>query len=507
VFIRRKKNKSGTTSIYILEKRDGKQHFIKSIGSSSKESKLKELEFKAQKEINRITKQMSLSFIYENDETYLKKVKSSVSNIRIVGTELVLNKLFDEVGFNKIPDDIFRHLVLSRIIYPGSKLKTIEYLSRHYQEHYSLSGVYRYMDKLHSDYKSKIQQISYNHTLGLFGGEISVVFYDVTTLYFEISKEDELRKIGYSKDGKSHNPQIVLGLLVSKEGYPLAFEMHPGNTYEGHTFLPIIKKFKTTFNITNLVVVADSGLMSKTNIKELKRLKYQFIIGARIKNESSNLKQEILSKNWSKDKIYSIETSDHDNLIITYSKKRAKKDKANREKGIERLRKKISSGKLSKQNINNKGYNKFLKIEGDATIKLDLSKAQEDQKWDGLKGYLTNTKLDADNILDSYHQLWHIERAFRMSKTDLEVRPIYHQKLKRIESHLVISFCSYKVYKELWRQLKEKKSTISPEKALDILKSIYAMRIIMPISGETKEIILVNTDEQKEILNLFDIDF
>jgi len=507
VFIRRKKNKSGTISVYILEKKDGKQNLIKSVGSSSDESEIISLEEKAREEIIKLTNQGVLDFGYSTDEHHIENLKKSISKVRIVGTELVLNKLFDEIGFNKIPEELFRHLVLSRIIYPGSKLHTIEYLSRHHQEHYSVNSVYRYMDKLQDSYKEELQKISYNHTLGLFGGIISVVFYDVTTLYFEISREDELRKIGYSKDGKSHNPQIVLGLLVSKYGYPLAFEMYQGNKYEGYTFIPVLNKFKEVFNISNLTVIADSGLMSKSNIDDLKKNNYKFIIGARIKNETAQIKKDIISRNWEKEKIQFIEKQDDTDLIVSYSEKRSKKDKANREKGIERLRSKINSGKLSKQNINNRGYNKFLKIEGEATISLDLSKTEEDAKWDGLKGYLTNTNLEPQQVIENYHELWHIERAFRMSKTDLKVRPIYHQKSKRIESHLIISFCSYKIYKELERQLKIKGSIISSEKAIDILKSIYGIRTTLPISGKYHEIIIANTDEQKDILDLFDVKY
>ena len=507
MFIRRKRNKSGSVSIYILEKKGGKQVLIKSVGSSSDDSEILALEAKARKEISNITRQEALEFEYSTDEHHIENLKKSISKVRIVGTELVLNKLFDEVGFNKIPEALFRHLVLSRIIYPGSKLRTIEYLSRHHQEHYSVNSVYRYMDKLQSSYKDELQKISYKHTLGLFGGVISVVFYDVTTLYFEISREDELRKIGYSKDGKSHNPQIVLGLLVNKYGYPLAFDMHEGNKYEGYTFIPILDKFKKIFNVSDLTVIADSGLMSRRNIDDLKRNNYKFILGARIKNETAQVKKEILSRNWEKEKIQHIKKHDKTNLIISYSEKRAKKDKSNREKGIERLRTKINSGKLSKQSINNRGYNKFLKIEGEATISLDLSKTEDDAKWDGLKGYLTNTDLEPKQVIDNYHELWHIEKAFRMSKTDLKVRPIYHQKPKRIESHLIISFCSYKIYKELESQLIEKGSTISPERAIEILKSIYGVSTNLPISGKYQEIILANTDEQKNILDIFNVKY
>jgi transposase len=126
------------------------------------------------------------------------------------------------------------------------------------------------------------------------------VFYDVTTLYFEASKEDELRRLGYSKDGKAHKPQIVLGLLVSKGGYPLAFDIHKGNQYEGNTLIPILDRFKSTYNLAKLIVVADSGLLSNSNIKQLIENDYEFILGARIKSESTKTKERILGLDWSK---------------------------------------------------------------------------------------------------------------------------------------------------------------------------------------------------------------
>ena len=508
MFIRRKKNKSGSISVYLLKKEGRKQLLIKSFGSGKTEQEILRLEDKAYKELERISRQSQLDFNYEQDDQYLSFLKNNINHIQPIGTELVLNKIFDDIGFNQISDTLFRHLILSRVICPGSKLKMIDYLSRYQHIYYDVSKVYRYMDKLHDSYKELLQRISYKHTLGLFNGHLSVVFYDVTTLYFEASQEDELRKIGYSKDGKSHNPQIVLGLLVSKGGYPLAFEMHQGNKYEGHTFIPILEKFKSTFELNNLIVIADSGLMSNSNIKQLKENNYNFIIGARIKNESLEIKQKILSYNWGdKIKVKEIDLNEQTRLIVSYSQKRAKKDANNRDKGIERLKVKIKSGKLSKANINNRGYNKFLKIEGQALIKLDLTKQDEDKKWDGLKGYVTNTDLSTSEIIENYKELWQIEKAFRMSKTDLKVRPIYHRKAKRIESHLIISFCSYKVYKELERLLKIKNLDYSPEKAIDILKSIYAMQTILPVSKKNAEIIMVNNFEQKEILDAFDIKY
>ena len=393
------------------------------------------------------------------------------------------------------------------MLYPGSKLRTIEYLSRHYQEHYAASTVYRYLDKLHDGYKNKLQQLSYQHTLNLFNGVLSAVFYDVSTLYFEASREDELRKLGFSKDGKPQKPQIVLGLLVTTGGYPLAYEVFEGNRYEGDTLIPVLEHFRKRYNPGKLVVVADAGLLSKSNTEQLTSYNYEFILGARIKIEANELREQILRKDWQKSTTYEFEKDEQTRLIVSYSGKRAKKDEQNRNNGIKRLEKRIRTGKLTKESLNNRGYNKFLKIEGDAKITLDLEKIQRDRKWDGLKGYITNSSLGAEQIIEQYRQLWQIEKAFRISKTDLKVRPVYHRKANRIESHLLIAFTSYKLYKELERQLKEKDTGLSVEKALDILKSIYGIKTILPVSNKTVEIVMAKTSEQTSLLSAFNIKF
>ena len=128
----------------------------------------------------------------------------------------MLSKFFDDIGFNDIEDTLFRQLVLSRLIYPVSKLKTSDFLDRYHDLDYPVQKIYRYMDKFHSNRKELVQQINYQHTKKILGGKVSIVFYDVTTLYFEIDHEDDLRKTGFSKEGKHQNPQIVLGLLVSR---------------------------------------------------------------------------------------------------------------------------------------------------------------------------------------------------------------------------------------------------------------------------------------------------
>ncbi len=500
MFIRKKNNKSGVVSIQVIAKINGKSKLIKTIGSSKDELELSNLISQAQKFIDSYAGQQILDFTTNNN--LIKSVFNSISSHTEIGTELLLGKIFDEIGFNIIEDKLFRKLVFARLCYPVSKLKTSDYLNQYKNIDIPVQQIYRYLDKLHKNHKELVQQISYQHTLKILNGVISVVFYDVTTLYFQIDNEDEIRKRGFSKEGKHQNPQIVLGLLVSLDGYPLAFDIFEGNKFEGYTMLPIIDVFKRKYKLDKLIIVADSGLLSAQNITELQQKGYEFILGARIKNEKQVIKDKILSLNLINGQSQIIQKNNQLKLIISYSDKRAKKDKYNRERGLERLEKQLRTGKLTKSNINNRGYNKYIKMSGEIKITIDKIRFEADGKWDGLKGYITNTNLSKDEIIENYGHLWKIEKAFRISKHDLKIRPIYHRLQKRIEAHITINFVAYKVYKELERQLKEKKSELSPEKAIDIAKTIYQI-IAKSGNNQTVKHILLLTEKQKNLAELF----
>lgn len=499
MFVRKKRNKSGVISVQIIDKSSGKYKLVKTIGSSSIPIEISRLVSKGEDYINKVTGIQELDF--NNYDTIYSQVLSSITSHKLVGIDLVLGKIFDEIGFNQIQDELFKDLVLYRLVYPKSKLKTTEYLYRFALKTYTEDDVYRYMDKLYNTQKELVQQISYQHTLNILPQGIQVVFYDVTTIYFETDYEDELRKTGFSKEGKHQNPQIVLGLLVSEGGYPLAYDIFEGKQYEGHTMLPIINRFREKYNLIKLVVVADSGLLSKQNIDELITNQYEFILGARIKNEKQDIKAKILALSLKNGENKIIKKGDL-KLIITYSDHRAKKDKYNREKGLKRLEKNLRTGKLTKSSINNRGYNKFLEMDGDIRVKINQEKIKVDQKWDGLKGYLTNSKLNKNTILDNYKQLWLIEKAFRIAKTYLKIRPVFHYKQRRIEAHICLNFVAYKVYKELERLLKVKKADLSTEKVIEILQSIYEIEAKSPDNKTYKTKLLI-TEEHKKIQKLF----
>jgi transposase len=333
--------------------------------------------------------------------------------------------------------------------------------------------------------------------------QISVVFYDVTTLYFEIKQEDELRKPGFSKDGKHQNPQLLLGLLVSAGGYPLAYDIFQGSKFEGHTMMPVLNLFRRKYKLSQLAVVADAGLLSGSNIDALRLNGYQYIIGARLKNEPADLKTAILDLALKDGQSAELLRHDGSRLIINYAQARALKDNDNRQRAIRRLEKMLKTGKLTKSQINNKGYNRLLKMEGEINVLLDPEKIALDSRWDGLKGYITNTTLTIQEIITNYSHLWQIEKAFRIAKTDLSVRPIYHRLQRRIEAHICIAFTAYKVYKELERLLKEKKSALSPEKAIEIAKTIYCINAVKPKSKQPVAKIIITSDEQRNLANLF----
>jgi len=370
-----------------------------------------------------------------------------------------------------------------------------------------IDAVYRFLDKLNNRLKEKVEQIAFAHTLSVLEGKISVVFYDLTTLYFEASDEDDLRKTGFSKDGRHQNPQIFIGLLVGLGGYAIGYDIFEGNTYEGHTLIPFLEKIRRKFNLEKPVVIADAGLLSNENIKALKANGYEYILGARLKNESERIKTAILQTKFTDGSTISIIKADGTRLIVNYSSVRATKDEYNRRRGLNRLEKKIKTGRLTKSNINNRGYNKYLRLTGEISIEIDYEKYNYDKVWDGLKGYITNSRLSNQEVMQNYKNLWFVERAFRMSKTDLRIRPIYHRLRDRIEAHICIAFTAYCVYKELERVLYQAKSKLSLKKAAELTHNMYQITYTLPASKLTQTHLLKMDEDQQELYDMIQKNF
>ena len=501
MFIRQKKNKSGSVSVQIISKRDGKYKLLQTMGSATSPEGIGILMQQASYELSKIQSQPNLfpSSADANIEGFLKTLSNS--HIQVIGPELVFGRIYDAIGFIAIGQELFRHLVIARLAFPLSKLKTIDYLYRFQGVQININSIYRFLDKLNKELKDQVQQIAYQHTLKLLDNKITIVFYDMTTLYFEASDEDDLRKTGFSKDGKHQNPQIYLGLLVTLQGYVIGYDIFEGNIFEGHTLIPFIEKMSEKFKLSKPIVVADAGLLSKANIAGLENYGYQYILGAKIKTESTAIKNQILSRPW-EDGDQMIVDKDNCKLIVSYAHNRATKDGHNRKRGLQRLEKQIKSGKLTKAQINNKGYNKYLAMKGDVSIEIDYEKYEKDGLWDGLKGYITNSQLNATAIVENYKHLWQIEKAFRMSKTDLRIRPIYHRLSDRIEAHICISFAAYAIYKDLERVLYKEKCTLSVRKAAEQTQNMYQIIATLPESKKQTKILLKMNDEQNQILKI-----
>jgi transposase len=511
MYVRAKRNKSGTTSIQILAKSNGKNRLIETIGCSSDPLELKRLVKFGKQRIDDLSGQRSFNFEFQpkesvTEDSVIEAYIQQTTTIKVVssGAELVLGAIFDQIGFGIIKEPLFRDLVISRITDPGSKLKACEYIFNSRGEEVEVTKVYRFLDRFFLNHKSQVEEIAFKYTQAKLG-KIKIIFYDMTTLYYEAEQEDDLRRIGYSKDGKSNHPQIMLGLIVGQDAYPIAYNIYEGNKFEGDTLLPAIKSIREKYGIKDPIVVADSGLLSKANLDELKALGLKFIIGARIKNLKKELTTKLLevAKELEDKQVTSISHSKDTKLVISYSIKREKKDRVNREKGIVRLAKAIKSGKLTKQNVNNRGYNKFIKLNGEVLVELDQVKIEADAVWDGLKGYITNSSLTDQEVVAHYNQLWKIEKAFRISKTDLRIRPIYHRKRTRIEAHLCIAFVAYTVFKDLEYYLNKLELNISPQKAIDEIKSIYKLRFLLPNSGKIIETYNTLNQTQQRLVNFF----
>lgn len=509
MFIRKKKNRSGTTSVVVVDKRNGVFREVITIGVGRENSEIDLLYQQGKKWISTHCGKMDIFERFEKEleeKQVTEYLLSNIDNILINGTQLLLDKVYKIIGFDKIDDEILKQLVIARLSQPLSKSATVDYLKSYFDQDLQLHNIYRYLDKLHNTQQEKIQQISVEHTRRILGGKIGLMFYDVTTLYFEADYGDELRESGFSKDGKHNQPQVVLGLLVSRNGYPLSYSLFNGSQYEGRTMMPIVEDFIQRFKLDDFVVVADSGLMSKSNITLLESAGYKYIIGARIKNETEEIKQWILSIQKKDGKLNELKKGSA-RLIVGYSESRAKKDKYNREKGVKRLQNAYKSGNITKENINKRGYNKFIEISDNVKVSINQQKISEDEKWDGLKGYITNTNLPANEVYEQYNGLWVIERAYRVTKGTLEMRPMFHFTTKRIEAHVCICFVAYKVYKELERILKTNEINLSVDKVLSIAKTITTIKVKLPTSGNMLTKTMLLTPKHKSIAILFEEDF
>jgi len=346
-------------------------------------------------------------------------------------------------------------MILERLQDPCSKRSSYfnqsEYLGIDKVE---LQHLYRSLDKL-ADYNKVIQKQIYQTGRDLFNQQLDVVFYDVTTLYFESEAEHEgaLRQKGFSKDGKIGNTQILFCLLIDRDKQPIGYQIFKGDTFEGHTFEKAIKDLKKDYQINQIIVVADRGMLSKNNLDITIQSGYEFIVGERLKKLPASLQDYLLDlKNYQGEWNYRdseeqpvkvrYATIEYQGRVIigTYSDKRAKKDAHDRAEKLQTAQTLLSRPDL----ISKKAGRFYLKKQGSQTYQLDEEKIKRDERFDGFLAIATNNKgLSVRETLDQYKHLYKIEHTFRTFKSHLETRPMFHWTDKRIEGHLCLCYLSY----------------------------------------------------------------
>lgn len=435
----------------------------------------------------------------------------------IYGIHEVYGKLYEDLGFNRVfanparqqmATRVLRQIVLARVANPQSKRGSVTLLERDFGVRLNLDYVYRVMDKLDDPTIEEIKQLAYHHTLSLYGGKVDVIFFDITTLYFESFTEDQLKQNGYSKDGKFNQTQVLLGLITTKEGLPIGYEVFPGSTYEGHTLIPVLEKLKARYDLDKIIFVADSGLFNENNLDELEKHGYEYVVGARIKNMSKKLTEEVLDRNNYRLSPQTInpnqpgrgEDENEDarqllianlwyqqtkgrKLIVSYNQKRARKDAHDRQKAIDKLM--VKNKTDLKKLISNYGYKKYIRVIGQTKVTIDQEKIKGAARWDGLHGVITNAKdFSETEILDHYHSLWQIEESFRINKHDLKVRPIFHWKPHRVRAHIAIAFMSYVLVRQMEYRVKLQYQKLSPEVIRNELLHVQASILLDQKTGK-----------------------
>lgn len=444
--VRQVKTDSGKIAVQVVSRTHKKTLILKHLGSATTDDEIKNLVNLGKQFIERQLGYRPLFSEFSTDSRHVQfdqLLKSLIIRpTRHLTVYQTLVNWYEYCGFNLINVPLIRDLSIIRLIKPVSKLQSIKLLSRHFLKNYSKSTIYHQLPKF-SFLKAKAESVAIAFAKAHYNFSFSLVFYDVTTLYFESFTPDELRKCGFSKDGKSNQPQIVVGLLVDHQGFPVSYGLFEGNTFEGHTMIPVILELKNKYQIDDLIIVADAGMISFANIEKLNEQKLNYIVGARIKSLSpDSIKLISTSLNKTENKYFSL-TTKHGRMVCDYSEKRATKDKGDRQKQLTK----------AKFQLDNPGTalrkNKFVKSTSSTKLALNQGLIDKSELLDGIKGYCTNTNIDDQLVVNRYHDLWHVEKSFRIAKSDLLARPIFHFKKESIETHLLIVFISLCMAKSL----------------------------------------------------------
>jgi len=375
-----------------------------------------------------------------------------------LGLASILQKALEKTGIEFDCLNAVFAMVLNRLSAPCSKRAVTQWIKDIYApdfDNLKLHHYYRALDFL-ADHKEYIENELFSKERNLFNTEVDLMFFDTTSVFFYGQGPEELARRGYSKDHRPDCLQFMLGLLVTKEGKPIAHEIFPGNCSDKEAFKKMIEVCKKRFNIRRIILVADRGMISREIRDILEKHEYEYILGCKMRNTVA-VKHYVLSQPGPftkvSDSLEVLEVKHLDNrYIVCFNPKEAAKQKEDRKAIIEQLKQKLQSD--AKSLIGNKGYAKYLKkLEKNAFI-IDEEKIREEERYDGKYVLITNTDLPASEVALAYKGLYKIERAFRELKSELDIRPLYHYTDKRVRGHVMVCFLAYLLEVEFSANLK-----------------------------------------------------
>lgn len=470
--IREVKTGSGAIAVQVIRYQNRKRIVYKHIGSAHNEAELQALKQLATEVANKASHQLAL-FEEQNSDIFFEP--SEFLGVYYLFLYEALQSICLQIGFNGISDRLLQDLVIIRIVEPASKLRSIELLEELFGIRHRRQRYYQNVNKW-MNLKTDIESIVTSFAKKEYSFDYNLLFYDVTTLYFETFKEDDLRNLGFSKDNKSKQPQVVVALMVTREGFPIAYEVFSGNTFEGHTILPVVESFIKRHQVKHFTVVADAAMLSTDNIQALVKSNIHYIVGARLGNLSADIIDKIDRELPRNDGSLLRFKTNNGYLICSFSTLRYRKDKHEMQKQIEK----------AKQVIAHPSKRKKLKFTKSKNEKLELNETliEKTQKLLGIKGYYTDleeTQVPSQIIVERYQELYRIEQAFRISKHDLKARPIFHYKAQPIQLHLLICFMALAVSKHI-----ELKTCKSINNVIRALKKVQDARMLNKINGKER---------------------
>lgn len=386
-----------------------------------------------------------------------------------------LTAAYRRLGFDALGDQGFRAMVLARLIEPASKAETVRILEEIAAPHPSLRTLFRSLARCQEqDYRGRLAQAMVAHRANTVGLG-AMIMYDVTTLHFEAKDEDKLRKVGMSKEHRV-DPQIQVGLLVDPSGFPLELHMFEGNKAETTTILPVLQAFQERQGITDMVIVADAGMLSAGNLNAIEDAGYRFIVGSRLAKAPYDLQEHLDTKGnrFINGQILEsariMGTGKHARerrIVYQWSAKRFVRDDRNIN-AMERRAMDIAAGTSQMRKA------RFVKTTG-RKLEVDETRIEKARQLAGLKGYVTNIPLEqfhGQQVISSYHDLWQVEASFRMTKHDLKARPVFHHQKDAIDAHLTVVFAALAIGRHL-----QELAGISLKKIITQLKALRSAKI------------------------------